>query len=515
MRELFGVFLGLSLALGAIGCQNDESDPPEIDVAALEQGLSAQELGCDSLVEGALVGSYRFEAKHGYHFHFTAKAQGWAFMQVRDENTGEFLFGDFGYGAVEATLIPEEHTAYRIFVWGRNYSLQLECEWPVQPHCVMWETADEFGNPSNQFSVEEVDSYEEGKQVLADFGHFINESIKEGTCAEVAAQTFCATVWAPVCGESFEERATWGNLCEYKRHLVEKAGENGRWKGTWEMGQCTDPHCVMWETVDGEGNPLQNFYAEEVDSYEEGKKVLSQVGGFLNEDIKEGTCAQVAFSMMCPMYCNPICTDTPNENTEYCNVCEFKRHVVEFAGKEGQWKGHWENGMCKEEMFCGGIAGIPCPEGYGCVLDGTYPDAGGHCEPYVCKYDGEEYLAGDSFPAGDGCNTCTCTEGGRVACTEIYCPKTCDPKEELWRDYVDTDPEMCTRILFACPETKEPFFNDCGCGCQPKKCNPEKEQGHHYVTHDTEQCAVIRFTCDVETQSYFYNDCGCGCEDRR
>lgn len=29
--------------------------------------------------------------------------------------------------------------------------------------------------------------------------------------------------------------------------------------------------------------------------------------------------------------------------------------------------------------FCGGIATFPCPSGYSCKLDGTYPDAGGHC----------------------------------------------------------------------------------------------------------------------------------------
>lgn len=31
--------------------------------------------------------------------------------------------------------------------------------------------------------------------------------------------------------------------------------------------------------------------------------------------------------------------------------------------------------------FCGGIAGISCPAGYKCKLDGTYPDAGGTCLP--------------------------------------------------------------------------------------------------------------------------------------
>lgn len=30
--------------------------------------------------------------------------------------------------------------------------------------------------------------------------------------------------------------------------------------------------------------------------------------------------------------------------------------------------------------FCGGIAGIPCPSGYRCLLDGDYPDAGGKCQ---------------------------------------------------------------------------------------------------------------------------------------
>jgi len=34
--------------------------------------------------------------------------------------------------------------------------------------------------------------------------------------------------------------------------------------------------------------------------------------------------------------------------------------------------------------FCGGIAGISCPEGYACKLDGNYPDAGGVC---VAKQD--------------------------------------------------------------------------------------------------------------------------------
>lgn len=33
----------------------------------------------------------------------------------------------------------------------------------------------------------------------------------------------------------------------------------------------------------------------------------------------------------------------------------------------------------EENSFCGGFAGITCPEGYTCKLDGNYPDAGGKC----------------------------------------------------------------------------------------------------------------------------------------
>lgn len=34
----------------------------------------------------------------------------------------------------------------------------------------------------------------------------------------------------------------------------------------------------------------------------------------------------------------------------------------------------------ESNAFCGGIAAIPCPSGFNCKLDGTYPDAGGVCE---------------------------------------------------------------------------------------------------------------------------------------
>ena len=38
-----------------------------------------------------------------------------------------------------------------------------------------------------------------------------------------------------------------------------------------------------------------------------------------------------------------------------------------------------EEDVTIEGNFCGGIAGILCPEEYECKLDGNYPDAGGKC----------------------------------------------------------------------------------------------------------------------------------------
>ena len=43
-----------------------------------------------------------------------------------------------------------------------------------------------------------------------------------------------------------------------------------------------------------------------------------------------------------------------------------------------------------------------------------------------CTYDGVTHYAGESFPAGDGCNKCHCTMDGGVKCTELDVP--CAPR---------------------------------------------------------------------------------------
>ncbi|MFA6035610.1 MAG: protease inhibitor I42 family protein [Candidatus Micrarchaeia archaeon] len=57
---------------------------------------------------------------------------------------------------------------------------------------------------------------------------------------------------------------------------------------------------------------------------------------------------------------------------------------------------------------CGGIAGFQCPAGYDCILDGTYPDAGGVCVPQVCG--GEQKI---TCPDGYECQALTRCGGSR------------------------------------------------------------------------------------------------------
>lgn len=255
-------------------------------------------------------------------------------------------------------------------------------------------------------------------------------------------------------------------------------------------------HCVEWETSEPDGTPLNNFYAQEVVTYDEGKQVLAQIPHFFHEAINPGRCSEQG--LMCPAVVDPVCTDSPEPQTQYNNLCEFKRHVREMASQHGQWKGHWENDVCDATgQFCGGIAGLPCPDGFTCVLEGSYPDAGGSCQPVSCTYAGKQYAPGDSFPATDGCNTCTCTDDGHIACTEIYCQ--CDPEKEWWRDYKFTDPDTCAVVKYQCQPKTLPFSNDCGCGCQQDPACPE---WINCMPPVTPECTQLQTDCPYSQVAY-------------
>jgi Pacifastin inhibitor (LCMII) len=229
-------------------------------------------------------------------------------------------------------------------------------------------------------------------------------------------------------------------------------------------------HCVEWEAADVNGDPLNTFYAKNVGTYDEGKQVLAQVQDFFHEAINPGPCVEQY--NICPNEPeDKVCADTPSAQTEYKNVCELKSHIREMAGTDDEWKGQWEAGACDASgQFCGGMEGIPCPDGFGCVPDGAYPDAGGACQRF-CTWGDDNYLPGDSFPAGDGCNTCACSDNGMVACTKMAC--MCNPDVEWWRSYVSTDTDVCAVLKYQCQPKTLPFSNPCGCGCEQDAACPE------------------------------------------
>jgi hypothetical protein len=85
--------------------------------------------------------------------------------------------------------------------------------------------------------------------------------------------------------------------------------------------------------------------------------------------------------------------------------------------------------------FCGGFAGIACPEGYTCVDDPT-----DDCDPNQ---------------GGADC-------GG--ICQKEPKKPTCDDPNRI---YISKNPEECATIRFYCEPNMVPFSDECGCGCEP------------------------------------------------
>jgi hypothetical protein len=95
-------------------------------------------------------------------------------------------------------------------------------------------------------------------------------------------------------------------------------------------------------------------------------------------------------------------------------------------------------GAAAAPQFCGGIANIPCPDGFVCVdapKDDCDPNGGGADCGGIC------------VPAATEAPLATC--GG-----------------EPGYSYVISDPKACRGVSFKCPGGSTAFFNDCGCGCR-------------------------------------------------
>lgn len=99
-----------------------------------------------------------------------------------------------------------------------------------------------------------------------------------------------------------------------------------------------------------------------------------------------------------------------------------------------------------------------------------------------CTHDGVFYELGASFPAGDGCNTCTCQAGGGVACTRTACP-TCSLLPELYANALAEAQRCDPRLRVVQCTVQVPSGLACGCPT--------------YVNHDAE---LLRLQGEWEAQ---------------
>lgn len=106
-----------------------------------------------------------------------------------------------------------------------------------------------------------------------------------------------------------------------------------------------------------------------------------------------------------------------------------------FAEEEITTEAETGAAQLADQQFCGGIASIRCPDGYTC--------------------------------ADDPSDTCDPDQGGADCgglCVEDPPVTQCTPDPA--KEYFLWDPAQCAAALFVCESGSQPFFDDCGCGCQ-------------------------------------------------
>lgn len=102
------------------------------------------------------------------------------------------------------------------------------------------------------------------------------------------------------------------------------------------------------------------------------------------------------------------------------------------------------------------------------------------CDPTgsACTYNGKVYSSGQTFPSSDGCNSCSCTADGQVACTLRACALQCTYNGTLY------NPGEAFPSTDGC--------NSCACGndgkvvCTTRACSGGcTYNGAHYSTGDS------------------------------
>jgi hypothetical protein len=94
---------------------------------------------------------------------------------------------------------------------------------------------------------------------------------------------------------------------------------------------------------------------------------------------------------------------------------------------------------------------------------GTGSSGAGGGATVQCEYAGSLHAVGTTFPATDGCNSCSCDSNGQVLCTEIGCAPPCDAIETDYAKAYEAA-KRCDPTLDSLQCTKM-AFGGLTCGC--------------------------------------------------
>ena len=94
-------------------------------------------------------------------------------------------------------------------------------------------------------------------------------------------------------------------------------------------------------------------------------------------------------------------------------------------------------------------------------------------EETTCSYNGKSYLAGASFSDSDGCNTCTCSEDGSVACTAMACPDGCNYNSTFYEVGETFDAEDGCNTC-ECTDDDTVACTEMACNPEPGECSDDQ-----------------------------------------
>lgn len=115
-----------------------------------------------------------------------------------------------------------------------------------------------------------------------------------------------------------------------------------------------------------------------------------------------------------------------------------------------------------------------------------------------CYHRGASYPQGSTFPEGDGCNTCTCREGGYATCTDIGCQPS-GPQYSCRHGTLNVmaNETFLLETVFSC--------NNCTCHqggfvtCEPIECAATKTNTTAQPTTKTNETTGNGNTTTVKT----------------